>query len=292
MERTQIKKVLDYIEEHLKDDRKGVLDNASLAKVAGYSEYHFLRLFRKYVHLTPADYIRKRRISEIVRQIGSTDRPMSDIAFEYGFNSKENFTRAFKAEHRMLPTEFRAANCSLRLFAPFEFDPVIHLPEVSIGYLDGFSLTVYPFDEEEPPDCWNRYNAEGRSARLSGGSVAEDYGVMEWNPVKGRLDYCIGIRTDETAGDTAGTVEIKIPGGLYAIFVTSPASQHDFITIVRQTWDWIYGVWLPENGYSGGGGYEFECYVESSRKYSEKIYVPLVRDQEYKEKERQGNENG
>ena len=70
MEHVHIRRVLDYVEEHLKDDRQGVLDNAALARVAGYSEYHFLRVFRDFVHLTPADYIRKRRISEIVRRIG------------------------------------------------------------------------------------------------------------------------------------------------------------------------------------------------------------------------------
>ena len=113
---SRIRCVLNYIEEHLKDDHQGVLDNATLAKLAGYSEFHFLRLFRTVVHLTPADYIRKRRLSEIVHCIGNSNRPLSDIAFEYGFNSKENFTRAFKKEHGILPTEFRSAGCSLRLY--------------------------------------------------------------------------------------------------------------------------------------------------------------------------------
>ena len=45
---SKVMKVIDYIEAHLKDDREGVLDNATLARVAGYSEYHFLRLFRHY----------------------------------------------------------------------------------------------------------------------------------------------------------------------------------------------------------------------------------------------------
>lgn len=61
MERMQIRLALDYIEEHLKDE----LDNKILAQISGYSEYHFIRVFRKHIHLTPADYIRKRRISEI-----------------------------------------------------------------------------------------------------------------------------------------------------------------------------------------------------------------------------------
>lgn len=55
MEQIHIKRTIDYIEANLKDE----LDNTTLAKIAGYSEYHFLRLFRKCVRLTPADYIRK-----------------------------------------------------------------------------------------------------------------------------------------------------------------------------------------------------------------------------------------
>ena len=109
--RVQIQKALDYIEDNLKND----IDSATLARVAGYSEYHFLRVFRQTVHLTPADYIRKRRITEIVRCVVREKRPISEIAFAYGFNSKENFVRAFKREHHILPTEFRAAQNSLKL---------------------------------------------------------------------------------------------------------------------------------------------------------------------------------
>ncbi|MCH5350163.1 MAG: AraC family transcriptional regulator [Oscillospiraceae bacterium] len=270
-----IQRVITYIEEHLKDDRQGVLDISALASVAGYSEYHFLRVFRNTVGLTPADYIRKRRISEIVRRIGDERRPVSDIAFEYGFNSKENFTRAFKKEHNILPTEFRTANCSLRLFQPFELCPDELRPEVSMRYLDSFSLVVYPFGGELAPGCWNRYNAEKRSERLSGGAVTEDFGVMLWNPQTENLDYYIGIRTDEAKGDTADTIGLDISGGLYAVFDTPPASQHDFVTVIRRTWEWIYQKWLPQSGYRRGDGFEFESYVESSRKYSERIYVPL-----------------
>ncbi|MCI9408448.1 MAG: AraC family transcriptional regulator [Oscillospiraceae bacterium] len=273
MEQTHIKRVIDYIEAHLKDE----LDNAMLASIAGYSEFHFLRLFREAARLTPADYIRKRRISEIVRRIGTEDRPMSDIAFEYGFNSKENFTRAFKKEHKILPTEFKAANCSLRLFHPFEFEKAELHPDVAMTYLKGFSVIAYPCDEELPPSFWNKYNAEKRSLRLSGGEITEDFGVMRWNPEKERLDYFIGIRAEKAKGNILGTVRLDISEGLYAVFDTPPASQHDFVNVIRRTWDWIYGDWLPQSGYRRGGGFEMECYEETSRKYSERIYVPLER---------------
>ena len=279
MERIHIERVLEYIEEHLKDDTQGVLDNTSLANIAGYSEYHFLRVFRKHVRLTPADYIRKRRISEIVRHIGEGNRPMSDIAFEYGFNSKENFTRAFKKEHHILPTEFRTTNCSLRLFEPYKFDADKREPAVSMMYLEAFSIVAYPSDEELPPSFWNKYNAEKRSKLLSGGGVVEDFGVMIQN-AEGKLDYYIGVRENEAKGDIAGTVKLDIAGGLYAVFETPPASQHDFVSVIRSTWDWIYAEWMPRSGYRRADGYEMESYVEMSREYSERIYVPLTKENE------------
>ena len=77
-----MQRVIDYIEDNLQCN----LSNTELAGIAGYSEYHFLRIFKDIVHLTPADYIRKRRITEIVRCMEKMERPISDIAFEYGFN--------------------------------------------------------------------------------------------------------------------------------------------------------------------------------------------------------------
>ena len=280
MHRSQIKKVIEYIEIHLKEDLNGVLDNNTLARVAGYSEFHFLRVFRNAVGLTPADYIRKRRISEIVRHMGDSNRPMSDIAFEYGFNSKENFTRAFKKEHNILPTEFRSANCSLRLYAPFDFEPSSLGLSASLAYLQPFSLIAYRSDEDQPPKFWNKYNAESRSLFLSGGRITEDFGAMIWNNEEKKLDYFIGIRSEEACGDLKGTVKIDIDGGLFAIFETPPASQHDFVATIRRTWDYIYGEWLQNNGFKRRAGFELESYVESSKKYTERIYIPLERIKE------------
>ena len=96
----RIEKVIDYIEENLRYE----INLADCARVSGYSPYHFLRIFRDAVGLTPADYIRKRRISEISKEILRGNQNISLIAFRYGFNSKENFVRAFKMEKHILPT--------------------------------------------------------------------------------------------------------------------------------------------------------------------------------------------
>lgn len=275
MERKRLTIVLNYIEEHLKDE----LNIKTLAHISGYSEYHFIRVFRRHIHLTPADYIRKRRISEIVKRIGETSRPISDIAFEYGFNSKENFTRAFKTEHGILPTEWKTANCSLRLFMPFLFDAASARAAVSLKYMNRFTLVAYKFDDGSPPPlCWNRYNSEKRSIKLSGGDIVEDFGAMLWDDAKKRLIYFIGVKSDEAKGETQNTLKLEIKGGLYAVFETPAANQHNFVGIIRSTWDWIYQDWLPNSGFCRDDGFELESYVESSKKYTERIYVPIRKE--------------
>lgn len=271
-----IQKAIEYIEEHLRDD----ITNRQIADAIGYSEYHFLRIFRDCTHLTPANYIRKRRISEIVRRMANDTRPICDIAFEYGFNSKENFIRAFKAEHHILPTEFKRSQNSLKVYDKLTFDlPESEIP-CKILTIDPFTLVAYPCDAASPPDFWNQYNVRGYSKRLSGGAVVTDYGVCIWNAEKRKLDYWIGIRETEAQGDRSGTVTLHVRGGLYAVFQTPPSSQFAFVNNIHKTWNYINTVWLPDNGYTRTGDYEFECYKEESRQFSETIYIPLKKQKE------------
>jgi AraC family transcriptional regulator len=273
--REHIESVLEYIEENLKND----LALADLARAAGYSEYHFLRIFKEAVRLTPADYIRKRRLSEIAREMDISARPVSDIAFEYGFNSKENFTRAFKTEHHVAPTEYKAAGNSLKLYgrvrlqsAPFE---LAH----EIVTLAGFTLAGFWSDEDYAPNFWNKYNCKKLSKKLSGGKNCPDYGVSIWNAERNRLDYFIGIRTEEALGDISGTARFHIPGAVYAKFATPPSTHFDFVNAVHRSWNYIVGSWLPENKYWRFESFwpHFETYIEDSRTFSEDIYIPVTR---------------
>lgn len=266
-----IARAVEYIETNLAHE----IDLTACARACGYSKYYFLRIFKEAAGMTPTDYIRKRRLSEIAKRIIKEDAYISEIAFAYGFNSKENFTRAFKDEYHILPTEFRQTQNSLKLCEPltFETKPFEIIPEVID--IPGFSLTVYKSDEENPPNFWNKYNAKKLSLRLSGGKICEDFGVSSWDASLNKLDYYIGIRTEEAEGDKEGAQELFIPGGLYALFRTPVATHEDFVNTIHRSWKYIQSVWLPQSEYKHADGYEFECYVEQSRVFSEKIYIPI-----------------
>jgi len=267
-----IARAVDFIEEHLCED----IDLAAYAAAAGYSVYHFVRVFKEVLHLTPADYLRKRRLSEIAKRMHTGGQSLAELAFRYGFNSKENFTRAFKSEHGIAPSEFRTAANSLKLYerAALETKPFCVVPKIVT--LDAFSLTVYANDEPSPPMFWNKYNARKWSLRLSGGAVVADYGVGSWNEAARRLDYFIGIRSEQALGDVAGTQTLLVPGGLYAVFSTPPTTHADFVNAIHRTWRYIEGTWLPQSGYRRTDAPMFETYVEVSRTFSERIFIPIA----------------
>jgi AraC family transcriptional regulator len=268
--KTHVMRAINYIENNLKNE----IMLADCARVSGYSDYHFIRVFKEATGLTPADYIRKRRLTEIIKHMRQ-DIPVSEMAFKYGFNSKENFTRAFISEHHILPTEYKSALNSLKLYEAisFETSPFELLPEFT--YLESFAVTAYKSDEIFPPNFWNKYNSRKWSKKLSSGKVCEDYGVSAWNEPENKLDYFIGIRKNNALGDIDGTVELLIQGGLYAVFATPMTSHYNFVNTIHRTWDYINSKWLQNSGYRRTGGYEFESYIEESRTFSEKIYIPL-----------------
>ena len=266
-----IQLVIDFIEDNLCYE----LDLKTLANIAGYSQHHFIRIFTESVHLTPGDYIRKRRLSEIVHELEGTRCSICEIAFKYGFNSKENFTRAFKSEHHILPSEYKKKQNSLKLHNKIELHPLPLKLEAAMIQLDGFHLTVYDSDEDYAPHFWNKYNCNQLSKKLSGGKNVTDYGVSHWNCHSQKLDYCIGIPTRQVDNVPSDTRTIYIPSGTYAVFSTPKATHFDFVHTIHNTWNFINQIWLPNNDYIRIHGYEFETYIEDSHIYSEKIYIPI-----------------
>lgn len=269
--RHDLQKVVDYIEQNL----CGQIDVEACARTAGYSKYHFIRIFRYFFGCTPADYIRKRRLSEIADQMDHYEGSIADLAFQYGFNSKENFIRAFKSEHHILPTEYRKAKNCLRLYPKVEMNFDMSLPDPVIQKRESLFLTVYKSNENVPHRFWNQYNCQKLSEKLSGGAVVMDYGVSDWNAKEEKLFYYIGVETEQARGDIRGTMKLIIPGGTYAVFTTPKASHFDFVNTIQNTWRYINEVWRPLNSTQCVPGYEFECYVEQSRTYTEKIFIPV-----------------
>jgi transcriptional regulator GlxA family with amidase domain len=81
---------------------------ARLAKASGASEAHFARSFKEAFGVPPHRYLLTRRIERAAALLRDTDLPITDIAFETGWNSLGTFGRIFRDITGQSPSELRA----------------------------------------------------------------------------------------------------------------------------------------------------------------------------------------
>ena len=96
-------RVLKYIDNNYMYDI--TLDE--LADVAGYSKYHFSRIFKQYNSMSYIQYINARRTKAAEQLLFEPDIPITEVAMRSGFKSLTTFNRIFKDIKHCTPTDFK-----------------------------------------------------------------------------------------------------------------------------------------------------------------------------------------
>ena len=112
--RAIIQRSLDYIEENLQTD----ITAAELAEMAGFSLFHYYRIFQQATGLPVMQYILRRRL---LHGIYAMKQGISKIeaALAYGFDTYAGFYKAFCREFGATPSEFLASSRAKR---PYRID--------------------------------------------------------------------------------------------------------------------------------------------------------------------------
>jgi AraC-like DNA-binding protein len=80
------------------------------ARQAGVSPFHFLRMFSGVLGVTPHQYLLRSRLRRAARQLADDDKPVTDVAYDVGFNDLSNFVRTFHRAAGVSPLKFRQAS--------------------------------------------------------------------------------------------------------------------------------------------------------------------------------------
>ena len=83
------------------------LDIPALAKVAHVSPAHFSRQFRATFGETPHSYLQRRRVERAMELLRETERPVTEICLDVGFNSLGTFSRTFREIVGEPPSSYR-----------------------------------------------------------------------------------------------------------------------------------------------------------------------------------------
>ena len=92
-----------FIREHFKESI--TLDD--ILKTANYSKSHFCRLFKETVGMNVTEYINKFRIEKSCLELIYTDRNITEIASENGFNNIQYFSRVFRQFMKCTPKQYQ-----------------------------------------------------------------------------------------------------------------------------------------------------------------------------------------
>ena len=101
---------LEYIDSHYMED----ISLESVAAQAGFSKFHFSRLFKQYTDYTFCDYLCYRRIKAAEEFLAVPSFSITDVAMQAGFSSISTFNRLFKQQKGCSPSEYRSRNSLLK----------------------------------------------------------------------------------------------------------------------------------------------------------------------------------
>ncbi|WP_070000367.1 AraC family transcriptional regulator [Cellulosilyticum sp. I15G10I2] len=100
-----IMQAIDYVQNNLGNK----IEEKEIAKVLGYNQSYFCKMFKEIMGQTFMEYVLYLRISEAEKSLISTEKNITEISLESGFNSLSYFNRAFKKKNNMSPINYRKA---------------------------------------------------------------------------------------------------------------------------------------------------------------------------------------
>lgn len=255
----QIQRAVDYIEENLNGD----LDVDSIAKVAGFSKWHFQTVFSAAVGDSLKEYIRSRRLTNAMLEL-ATDKRILDIALDAGFESQEAFTRAYKSMYEMTPGESRKLGIHQsykkklkitqeyldHLYGGINMEPVFKsLPEIKVIGFSGKFISVRSPEKNNMvviPKLWQSYMP--RRHEIKNSTSPRDLGICfpineseRSHPEE--CGYIAGAEVTTLDEIPEGMTGFTIPASEYAVF-----THKGVLDTIEHTMNYIFGSWLPKSG--------------------------------------------
>lgn len=241
-----VQKMQDYISEHIFEE----MTLADLAEVSLFSPWYAHRIFKEYTGYTPADYIRRIRLSKSVLLLRDEKRTITEVAFQMGFQSVDGYQRAFKREFGCNPNEYVKHPVPIYLFIPYGviyneirkhykkskekidvFIQIIHKPKRKVLIKRGIAATEYfEYCNEVSCEVWGLLTS---IHSISGEPVCLWLPEMYRKP--GTSQYVQGV---EVALDYDGEVpegfdEIILPEAEYMMFQGEPFEERDYCAAIE-----------------------------------------------------------
>lgn len=102
-ETARVLAVVRYLERHYAEPQ----NLEELARMARLSRFHFIRIFRRIIGVSPHQFLIGLRLRAAAERLRATDQPITGIALDSGFNDISHFNRTFRRAFGMAPNRWR-----------------------------------------------------------------------------------------------------------------------------------------------------------------------------------------
>lgn len=241
-----VQRMQDYIENNKTEE----ITLSDLARESLFSPWYSYRLFRKSLGLTPAEYIRKYRLTQAAKQLKSGDVRVIDAALDAGFSNVDTFRRAFYREFGLNPGDYMKNPVPVPFFIPYGakyrelrkesmdlsdiqpiFIQVIRRPERLCIIKRGKRAEDYfPYCEEVNCDVWG--------ILMSMKSLCGEPVSMWLTPKYKKPDTSTYVQGVEVETDYAGIIPegfdtIHLPEAEYLMFQGPAFREEDYCEAIR-----------------------------------------------------------
>lgn len=286
-----LKLAINYMEKHL-------LENISADEVADavyMSPFYFQKGFKIMTGYSVGEYIRYRRLYMAALESISGNEKIIDLAYKYGYDTPESFTKAFSRFHGVSPKQMQGDAKKIKTFLPLrinvsikggnDMDYIVEKMEAMkvIGYERSFSYeTAY----QEIPGFWNEF-----CANCMNGKNSEQIQVIIEECMIGEFGICIDDNSKEkefiymiagtyNGGNVPEGMKIfEIPTLEWAKFKCTGPMPGALQAVNTQ----IFKEWLPGNpDYEIATGMNIEWYSKgdgSAIDYESEIWIPVKKKQ-------------
>ncbi|MCL2832323.1 MAG: AraC family transcriptional regulator [Treponema sp.] len=285
--------MLNYIDAHIREK----MSVEKLAARAGFSRYHFCRVFQWGTGYSIMEYVRNRRLAFAASELRG-GRKIIDISIDYGFETHSGFTKAFRRYFGCSPEIYRAHASfdvpklpNIRTAKQYINGGIVMEPKMvrkPAVKLAGFLLRTNADKNESGkaiPRFWTAYKTDGRMQKLHSEpfvKIHTEYGAcFPENPENGEFEYVIAVEVKEDSAIPKEYHVCTIPEALFAVFSSPPSDDAGFSPAIQGTWKYIFNEWFPGSGCEfDANGVDYELYDERCQSETAKvcdIYVPVVK---------------
>ena len=256
-----------------------------LADIAGISPFHFHRVYRAITGETPSGTLRRLRLARAAAMLKQTQKPITEIAFDVGYDSSQAFSKAFREATGFSASGLRQEPQRLEAVIKGLSSP----PEQATGKtLEVKLVSVDPFkviaSRHVGPHKglfkvfgalirWAEETGRAKAFRgIYGIPIDDPRGVSE---EECRFDCCFDFGPDVQPDETHR--DVLLGGGLYA--VTRHVGPYEGL---EEKYDFLYGPWLSSSGYvlsenASYNHYQADPDTSPPEEWETDIYLPIER---------------